>query len=338
MQTNQDTRFEGTESFPVALAGGLTYTVDPVNNGSTGVILDDDPAPLVSVVATDGAGTETVDGTDFTFTFHRTGDLSQSLTVNYTIVPAATDGATPGADFPAQTGTITFAAGAATAVLAFSAIDDALVENTEHFSVVVGAGSGYQVDIAERDCERLDHRQRRGTDLTITGTPGNDDGVSNPTLVGGAGNDTINALAGDDVLIGNGGNDVLNGDAGRDRMTGGAGNDTLNGGVRFRYRGLYRRDRGDHRRLRRRHRHGRRVGRQRHADEHRRPEGNELRRHLRRQQLFEHQPERRGRRLRPARRLRASRAASTSSRATAAPISSRATATPGSATRARPRP
>ena len=70
-------------------------------------------------------------------------------------------------------------------------------------------------------------------DLTITGTPGNDDGVSNPTLVGGAGNDTINALAGDDVLIGNGGNDVLNGDAGRDRMTGGAGNDTLNGGADF---------------------------------------------------------------------------------------------------------
>jgi len=39
------------------------------------------PLPLVSVIATDGVGTEAVDGTDFTFTFSRTGDLSQALTV-----------------------------------------------------------------------------------------------------------------------------------------------------------------------------------------------------------------------------------------------------------------
>ena len=103
--------------------------------------------PVVSVAATDGSGTEAIDGTDFTFTFTRTGDLSQALTVNYAIVPAATNGATPGADFPAQTGTITFAAGSATAVLQFSAIDDAFVENTEGFSVVLVVGTGYQVDV-----------------------------------------------------------------------------------------------------------------------------------------------------------------------------------------------
>ena len=40
---------EGNESFSVLLAGGVDYTVDPVNNGSTGVIHDNDPAPLVSV-------------------------------------------------------------------------------------------------------------------------------------------------------------------------------------------------------------------------------------------------------------------------------------------------
>ena len=173
-----------------------------------------------------------VDGTDFTFTFSRTGDVSQALTVNYSIFPAPIDGATPGSDFPAQTGTITFAAGSATALLQFSAIDDAIVENTELFSVVVGVGVGYQVDIpnATANASIIDNDP---SDLTITGTPGNDDGVSNPTLVGGAGNDTINALAGDDLLIGNGGNDILNGDAGRDRMTGGAGNDTLNGGLDF---------------------------------------------------------------------------------------------------------
>jgi hypothetical protein len=147
VQTNEDAKFEGTENFSVLLAGGVDYTTDPVNNGSTAVILDNDPAPLVSVVATDGAGTETVDGTDFTFTFSRTGDTSGALTVNYSIFPAPVDGATPGVDFPAQTGTITFAAGSSTAVLQFSAIDDAIIENTELFSVVVGVGTGYQVDI-----------------------------------------------------------------------------------------------------------------------------------------------------------------------------------------------
>ena len=147
VQTNEDTKFEGTESFSVLLAGGVDYTVNLASSGSTGVILDNDPAPLVSVVATDGAGTETVDGTDFTYTFSRTGDTSSALTVNYSIFPAPVDGATPGVDFPAQTGTITFAAGSSTAVLQFSAIDDAIIENTELFSVVVGVGAGYQVDI-----------------------------------------------------------------------------------------------------------------------------------------------------------------------------------------------
>jgi hypothetical protein len=60
---------------------------------------------------------------------------------------APVDGATPGVDLQPVTGTITFAAGSNTAVLQFSAIDDAIVENTELFSVVVGVGAGYQVDI-----------------------------------------------------------------------------------------------------------------------------------------------------------------------------------------------
>src|SRR5438128_4214912 len=61
------------------------------------------PYQVISIVATDGAGTEKVDGSpDFTFTFSRTGDSSQALTINYTIAAPATDGATAGVDFPAQ--------------------------------------------------------------------------------------------------------------------------------------------------------------------------------------------------------------------------------------------
>ena len=111
--------------------------------------------PLVSVAATDGVGTETVDGTDFTFTFSRTGSTSSALTVNYSIFPAPVDGATPGADFPAQTGTITFAAGSATAVLQFNAIDDT---SREH-RVLLGRGRRRRRlpgRHSERDRERLD--------------------------------------------------------------------------------------------------------------------------------------------------------------------------------------
>jgi Ca2+-binding RTX toxin-like protein len=146
VQTTEDSNVEGDESFPVLLAGGLDYTVDPVNNGSTGVIQNDDVAApvVVTVVATDGVGTEASgDEPDFTFTFTRTGDLTQPLAVNYGIIPAPIDGATPGADFFTLPSPIIFAPGSATVVLSFNAIDDAEVENTELFAVVLQPGAGY---------------------------------------------------------------------------------------------------------------------------------------------------------------------------------------------------
>ena len=161
--------------------------------------------PLVSVAATDGAGTETVDGTDFTFTFSRTGSTAAALTVNYTIQPAPVDGATPGADFPAQTGTITFAAGSATAVLSFDATHDAVVENTEFFSVVVGAGAGYDVDTPNATANASI------ADGTIIGTNAAE------TLTGTNDPDAILGLGGDDGLIGGLGADYLDGGAGFDR-------------------------------------------------------------------------------------------------------------------------
>jgi Ca2+-binding RTX toxin-like protein len=178
--------------------------------------------PLVSVVATDGIGTETVDGTDFTFTFSRTGDTSLPLTVSYSIFPAPIDGATPGTDFPAQTGTITFAVGSATAVLSFDALPDALVENTELFSVVVGVGAGYQVDIPNATANASI------TDGTIYGTPGPDTlvGTNNPdAIVGLDGNDSLDGQAGDDALYGGNGDDGLGGGPGNDYLDGEAGFD-----------------------------------------------------------------------------------------------------------------
>jgi Ca2+-binding RTX toxin-like protein len=59
----------------------------------------------------------------------------------------------------------------------------------------------------------------------ITGTTGIN------FLIGGDGNDTINALGGDDLLIGGIGNDALNGGDDIDQLWGSEGDDTLNGGA-----------------------------------------------------------------------------------------------------------
>ncbi len=60
---------------------------------------------------------------------------------------------------------------------------------------------------------------------SIDGTPGDD------TLVGTAGNDTINGFGGNDRLLGKDGDDTINGDAGNDFLTGRAGDDDLFGGA-----------------------------------------------------------------------------------------------------------
>jgi len=90
-----------------------------------------------------------------------------------------------------------------------------------------------------------------GLAATIIGTAGNDtlNGTAGPDVIAGlGGNDVINGLGGNDIICaglgndtvsggegndllrGEGGKDVLNGGLGRDRLEGGAGNDQLNGG------------------------------------------------------------------------------------------------------------
>jgi len=82
-----------------------------------------------------------------TFTFTRTGNASQSLTVNYATA-IGTGVATAGTDYVSP-GSVTFAAGLATAVLSLPTIEDALVEGNEIISLNLYAGSGggaYQIN------------------------------------------------------------------------------------------------------------------------------------------------------------------------------------------------
>ena len=116
--------------------------------------------PTVSLTVTPNSVTE--DGTtNLVYTFTRTGDLTDALSVNYSIAGTAdvTDytGATPG------TGkTITFAAGSATATLIIDPTADTTVETDETVSLTLATGTGYTV----------------GTTTAVTGTITNDDFVT----------------------------------------------------------------------------------------------------------------------------------------------------------------
>ena len=82
--TIDDAAVEGAETFPVLLAGGVDYTVDPVNNGSTATIVDNDFPP--AVVSLTPATVTTTEGGSLSFTFTRTGgNLAAPLTINYIV-------------------------------------------------------------------------------------------------------------------------------------------------------------------------------------------------------------------------------------------------------------
>jgi hypothetical protein len=75
------------------------------------------------------------------FRFSRTGDTSGELTVSYTVAGAAT----PGSDYAALSGSVTFAPNAATADVNVSPEDDSVAEYDESVSVTVEEGTGYTV-------------------------------------------------------------------------------------------------------------------------------------------------------------------------------------------------
>ncbi len=144
VQALDDTHAEASQSFVLNIVPGPGY-VSGVAFSASGTILDNDvapppgPLPTITIAATDGVGTEAVDGPDFTYTFTRTGDLSQALSVNYLLIGNPPNITNP-ADLVATTPFVTFAPGSATAILSFDAVDDALTEGTESFSIVITQG------------------------------------------------------------------------------------------------------------------------------------------------------------------------------------------------------
>jgi subtilisin len=96
--------------------------------------------PAVTITATDVLGKEAgLDPAAFTVT--RTGSTASQLTVQYKVNGTAA----PGADYQTLSGTITIPAGASTALIVVTPLDDALVESNETIVVTVLAASSYTV-------------------------------------------------------------------------------------------------------------------------------------------------------------------------------------------------
>ncbi|MEW6302831.1 MAG: S8 family serine peptidase [Verrucomicrobiota bacterium] len=97
------------------------------------------PLPTVTVTATDAAASE--EGDAGAFTINRTGSATSPLTVNYAVSGTAGNGT----DCQSLPGTVTIPAGAASAVITVTPMDDTAVEGDETVVLTLSADAGYTV-------------------------------------------------------------------------------------------------------------------------------------------------------------------------------------------------
>ena len=187
------------------------------------------------------------------FTVVRTGDISQSLKVEYTTHDGS---ANAGQHFQPRSGEIIFAPNSDRAIVAIPIIEDeALTQAQRNFefriieefetgaheddTIVGGGGDDVITDEGNAISKILAGelgddaiRGGDGNDVLRGDSNSRDSGGTvggNDILDGGGGNDRLGGKAGDDILLGGAGNDQLWGDDGDDVLRGGLGNDTLTG-------------------------------------------------------------------------------------------------------------
>ncbi|WP_395671748.1 Calx-beta domain-containing protein [Phenylobacterium sp.] len=206
---------EANEEFLVTLVNPVGAKLGQAT--ATGFITNDDTggtAPSQPQIAFGTSSVTLAEGnsgvTAFSYTVTRTGPTTASSTVNWTVSGSGTNPAAA-ADFQGgalPAGAITFAAGETSKTITVNVVGDTTSEPSETFTVTLSGANGATLGAA-----------------TATGTITNDDGGSQPpptgggqvynspgpgsTVVGGSGNDTINASQGADVLTGGGGADAF---------------------------------------------------------------------------------------------------------------------------------
>jgi hypothetical protein len=137
-----DTAVEGSETVIVTLSANAAYTVGTPSS-ATVTIADNDSAPtlpVVTVTATDSSASEP--GTDKgTFTVTRTGSTAAALAVSFTVGGTATSGT----DYSALGSSVTIPAGATSAAVTVSPLDDALPEGNETVILTLSTSAAYTI-------------------------------------------------------------------------------------------------------------------------------------------------------------------------------------------------
>jgi len=165
---SQDLAFALTTGNDGAIyVSGITYgNLDgQTNNSGSGsaFITKYQDAPAVTITLAVAPASVTEDGTpNLVYTFTRTGDLTNALTVNYGITGTATNGT----DYATIGTNVTFAANSATAIVTVNPTADTTIENNETVALTLATGIGYII----------------GTTTAITGTITNDDVATVPNI------------------------------------------------------------------------------------------------------------------------------------------------------------
>ena len=128
---------ESDETVEVTLAAGDSHDLGA--SRATGVILDDDDPPSVTISAAAG---RIVEGEAARFVLRRTGDASESLTVELEVSERGGDMVPAGSEGSRRA---TFAAGAATATLAVATGSDGVAGPDSEVTATLSGGDGYAV-------------------------------------------------------------------------------------------------------------------------------------------------------------------------------------------------
>ncbi|PYI87333.1 MAG: hypothetical protein DME26_06490 [Verrucomicrobia bacterium] len=142
IQAWDDTDVEGTETAILTIQPSPNYNMGTPSSVSI-TILDNDttPAvPMVTVTASDASASESAGDTG-TFTVSRTSSSTSALTVNYTLAGIALNGT----DYNLLPNSITIPAGASSAAVNVTPIDDMLVEGPETVILTLSADAAYAV-------------------------------------------------------------------------------------------------------------------------------------------------------------------------------------------------
>ncbi len=165
--TTGDSTSEPTETVAVTLSTGTGYTVGTAS-GATVNIFDND-TPVVAVTATDTFEGSATGG----FTFTRVGDLSSSLTVDYTTSGTATSVT----DYTVLSGSVTFAAGVDRMEVFVEALGDNTADDGE--TVIATIDEDYDYDIDEEGDAATVTIADQPLTISVTRLTDGEEGVSN---------------------------------------------------------------------------------------------------------------------------------------------------------------